>query len=484
MTGSGHATLPAERLEGFSSWGENLRVMSYVYRPSVADAIPAVFETAREQGVSVGLRGAGCSYGDASLNRERITLDLTRMNRILGWNPETGVLRAEPGVTIRQVWEHAIGDGWWPAVVPGTMFPTVAGVAAMNIHGKNHVHVGPIGEHIREFDLLLPGGETRRCSPRENAELFHAAIGGFGMLGVMTSVTLQLRRVHSGRLRVTPNSAANWNEMFAAFRERTADADYIVGWIDCFAHGADAGRGLIHTANYLAPGEDPEPARTLQVRYQELGDTVLGFLPKSTLYRFLGPVFRPKGMRRANAAQYLLGARKSGTPHLETHAAFAFMLDYVPNWKRAYGPGGLLQYQTFLPDATAEAVFRSQLERCRRAGLVPLLGVFKVHRADKFLMSYAVDGWSLALDFARTTENQAALVSLFAEMDREVVAAGGRFYFAKDSLLQPERLGTFFAEPRVQRFLELKREIDPENLLQTDLYRRIFGAAAGIAAAS
>ena len=478
MTRATVPALPTERLEGFSSWGGNLRVMSYAYRPTRAEGVADVLALARRSNRSVGIRGGGNSYGDAALNREEIALDLSRMNRILDWNPDTGVIVVEPGVTVRDVWEHAIGDGYWPAVVPGTMFPTIGGAAAMNIHGKNHVKVGPLGEHIRDFDLLLPSGETRRCGPAENSALFHAAIGGLGVLGVMTRLSLELRKVHSGRLRVTPFSGANGDDLFATFRAQVETADYLVGWIDCFATGRAAGRGLIHRADYLKPGEDPEPTRSLSVAYQTPPSDLMGFLPKSLLPRFLGPVFTPRGMRAANAAQFLMGSRRSGVPREETHAAFAFLLDYVPNWKRAYGSGGLLQYQTFLPDAVAQDVFAAQVARCQAEGEVPLLGVLKRHRPDNFLLSYSLDGWSLALDFKRTQGNHSRLLRLFAAMDREVLAAGGRFYFAKDSTLQASRLAPFLAEQRVREFLRLKREIDPEALLQTDLYRRIFGAAS------
>ena len=46
---------------------------------------------------------------------------------------------------------------------------------------------------------------------------------------------------------------------------------------------------------------------------------------------------------------------------------------------------------------------------------------------------------------------------------------------SKDATLHPDRLKDYLAEERVQRFLALKRELDPESLLQTDLFRRIFG---------
>ena len=123
----------------------NIQTLAYVYRPATIDGIRETLDLARNRGLTVGLRGAGRSYGDASLNREEITLTLERMNRILAWNPETGVLTVEGGVTLAQIWRHVLGDGWWPPVVSGTMYPTIAGALAVNIHGKNHVRAGNSG---------------------------------------------------------------------------------------------------------------------------------------------------------------------------------------------------------------------------------------------------------------------------------------------------------------------------------------------------
>ena len=122
----------------------------------------------------------------------------------------------------------------------------------MNIHGKNNFGVGTIGDQIDALRVALPNGESRRLQPRaRTATLFHAAIGGFGMLAVITEVTLRLKRVHSGLLEVEPVPTRDLDEMFAAFEARTASADYLVGWVDGFATGNGCGRGLVHAARYL-----------------------------------------------------------------------------------------------------------------------------------------------------------------------------------------------------------------------------------------
>jgi FAD/FMN-containing dehydrogenase len=353
----------------------------------------------------------------------------------------------------------------------------------MNIHGKNNWKVGPIGDHILEFELLLPGGERRRCSRDENAALFHAAIGGFGVLGCFLSVTLQMKRIESGLLAVEPLAAHDLDEMMAAFEDHMDRADYLVGWVDGHGSGAATGRGLVHAARYLDPGEDPRPAQTLRVLHQELPDTFFGIVPRQIAWRFMRPFMNQLGTRLVNTAKYHLGRREHGHGYRQSHAQFNFLLDYVPDWKLALGRGGMIQYQSFVPAAHAGRVFKGELSLARRRGVVPYLGVLKRHRSDGFLMTHGVDGYSLALEFRLTAGNRAAVWDLAAAFDELVLGAGGRFYFAKDSTLDPARLESYLREERVQRFLLLKRECDPDGLLETNLYRRIFSGVAPARAA-
>src|SRR5690606_21598795 len=107
---------------------------------------------------------------------EALILDITRMARILSWSPETGVIEVEGGATIEDLWRYVIEDGYWPPVVSGTMFPTVAGALAMNIHGKNNFCKGTFGEQVISIDVVFPNGGTQTLGKED--ELFWAVISG------------------------------------------------------------------------------------------------------------------------------------------------------------------------------------------------------------------------------------------------------------------------------------------------------------------
>src|SRR5205085_5957602 len=140
----------------------------------------------------------------------------------------------------------------------------------------------------------------------------------------------------------------------------------------------------------------------------ETPDTLFSIIPKSIMWRLIKP-FAQKSLRwrLINWAKFTAGNTLGNKKTVrQSHAGFAFLLDYVPNWKFAYKPGGLIQYQSFVPAENAERCFTRQLELSHEYGIIPYLGVFKRHKRDEFLMSHAVDGYSFALDYPVTDKNR------------------------------------------------------------------------------
>lgn len=456
--------LPRRAFDGF---GFAQRSASPFAEPRDVEELKAILRRAAEEGVTVGLRGAGRSYGDASLNGPGIVLDLRRMNRILAWDPASGIAEVEPGVTIDALWRSALPDGYWPAVVPGTAAPTIGGCVAMNVHGKNHFRVGGTGDQVIDAQLLAPNGQEWAISREVRPDLFHAAIGSFGMLGVATRVRLRLKRVQSGALRVWAHAIPDLDAQLAFFEEHRAESDYLVSWVDCIAGGGGLGRGQAHRAVYVH--DDPRP--DLVAAHQDLPNHILG-VPRPLVGKILALFNTNPGMRLVNLGKYVAARLSPSAPYLQGHVAFAFLLDYV-DWRGAYAPGGLVQYQPFVPAAQAREVFGTILRRSQALGMPSYLGVIKRYRPDSFLLSHALDGFSLALDFRVTRSNREALWRMLREFNDLVLEAGGRFYPAKDSVMRPSDFERAWGQGAVGRFRALRAEVDPGRVLATEFARRV-----------
>ena len=460
--------LPSDRIERVSGYGMVVGEDGYCFRPASEEQVRDVILLARKTGRKIVQRGAGRSYGDANVGAECIILDCTRRRRILNWDPASGVIEAEGGLTIEGLWRHCMEDGYWPPVVSGTMFPTLGGALGMNIHGKNNYCKGTLGEHVLELRVMDGLGNVRTLTPQDEA--FYAVISGAGLLGVILTVKLKMKKIESGNLRVLGLSIPNLSSQIEHFEKYEHESDYMVSWIDCFAKGRKLGRGEMHVGWYADFGGQA----SLRPDNQDLPDTILGLVPKSMVWRALKFFSRRTGMHFINSAKCfasdLLGDGKTKAQSL---VGFSFLLDYVPNWRWAYKPGGFIQYQTFVPKANAERVFQRQIELQQEMKMESYLGVMKRHRPDKFLFSHAVDGYSFAQDFKVTSQNWDRMKDLAHRMNDITLDAGGRFYFAKDLTLRPSDVKRYLGEAALEKFHRLKGELDPDGLFTSELAKRV-----------
>jgi decaprenylphospho-beta-D-ribofuranose 2-oxidase len=75
----------------------------------------------------------------------------------------------------------------------------------------------------------------------------------------------------------------------------------------------------------------------------------------------------------------------------------------------------------------------------------------------------------MAMDFPVTSANRADLWKLCHELNDLVCEAGGRFYPAKDLTLRPQDVQRVWGQERLARMQGLRRRVDPEGVLRTDL---------------
>src|SRR5262249_38203082 len=130
-----------------SSWTGATHGGAYVARARSVEHCAELFSQARRLGLKVSFRGGGCSFRGSIINRDGLVIDTTALNSILDWQPQTGRLRVQGGVTMADILRHCLADGWVAAGVPGSLTVTVGGAMANNSHGKDSCCRGNFGNH-------------------------------------------------------------------------------------------------------------------------------------------------------------------------------------------------------------------------------------------------------------------------------------------------------------------------------------------------
>lgn len=402
-------------------------------------------------------RGLGRSYGDPAQNAGgQVLLPLPASIEI---DQATGFAQVSAGVSLHDLMRHLLPMGRYVAVTPGTRSVTIGGALACDVHGKSHHRTGTFGAQTVSLDLVTADGALHTVSPEKDPELFWATIGGLGLTGVIVAATLRTIEVGSAWMSVDTRSCADLDETLTALREADERFTYSVAWIDTLAGGRKLGRSVLSCGEHARPDELtgaaardpwrlPRPARISAPRA----------VPPHLVSRPGIKVFNELWFRKAPA-------QREG--ELQTQSAFFHPLDGIGDWNRLYGRQGFLQYQYVVPD-TAEAAVRESLELISGHGQASFLAVLKrFGKANPGLLSFPTAGWTLALDLPMGT----GLSTLLAELDRLVIAAGGRVYLAKDSRLDADTVRAMY--PRIPEFEAIRDRVDPERRFVSDLSRRL-----------
>ena len=378
-------------------------------------------------------------------------------------------MKVEPGVTLRQVVQTASQDGWWPYASPSTPEVTIGGCVAMNVNDRNAWKCGPFGTYILSLDVLFTTGESCTLVQARDTVLFRALVGSLGLLGIITSITFQLQRIPSGFVTVRRRSAASLDALINMFAEEEQGSDFMEAWFDGFAGGQQLGRGIITCAT-LIDSDEAKPSgspRSGMMIYMEK--------PLVSLAASLGrPVLMP-AVQLANRANYWLSKR---SPNKTGMRRALFTYTFWPSAAfaayHAMFPQGVETFQAFVPKEHAEEIFEQVLRYSQEQKCMPVWCIIKQHKCDPFLLSYQVDGFSLELNYPRTYQMASKLEQVLQHMIAIVIEAGGKFYLAKDHFMTPIQYRQSIGDEAVETFLQIKQRYDPETLLQSDLFRRVF----------
>jgi FAD/FMN-containing dehydrogenase len=432
--------------------------------PRTRDELAEIVRSASRKGLPISVSGCRHSMGGQQFATDSICIDTRSLERVISFDQERGLIEAEAGIQwpkLIRTYLDAQGNSakqWGIAQKQtGADTFTLGGSLSSNVHGRG-LAMKPLISNVESFTLINADGKSIRCSRDENNELFRLAIGGYGLFGLIDTVTLRLVPRQKLRRVVEIISASNLPKRF---EERIAQS-FLYG---DFQFSVDEKspdflqRGVF---SCYEPIDEQEPI----VAKKELRDDDWLELLR------LAYTDREKAFKRYS--DYYLSTNGQ-TYWSDTNQLSAYLPNYAQKIRDQVGgeESSLIITEIYvprrdLPDFLAQA---AKLLRSNRT-LVIYGTVRLIEKDNESFLAWAKEPYACVifnlLTF-HTPDGIEASARSFRGLIDLAIARGGSYYLTYHKFAKPEQVMTCY--PQFKQFLNLKRKYDPAERFQSNWYR-------------
>ncbi|HEV8160052.1 MAG TPA: FAD-dependent oxidoreductase, partial [Pyrinomonadaceae bacterium] len=191
-----------------------------IVKPESAEDVQRAIKKAKSAGKSISTAGGFHAMGGQQFLTNGVLLDMSKMNRILKFEPERELIEVEGGINWNELVAYTVSSqtGIKNQVgirqkQTGADRLSIGGALSANIHGRG-LQMKPIIGDVESFRIVTADGEILNCNRRENAQLFRLAIGGYGLFGIIASATLRLVKRQKVRRSVKIELVENLDSLF------------------------------------------------------------------------------------------------------------------------------------------------------------------------------------------------------------------------------------------------------------------------------
>lgn len=441
-----------------------------VVRPRDEGEVREALTFARAQGLAVAVGGTRHSMGGQASSPHALVVDMTGMRRVRV-DAAAGTVRVEGGATWGRVLEAVHAHDLSVSSMPSIDVLSVGGTLSVNAHGLDF-RVGSLAPSVRSLRLMLADGSVHVVDRSHEPELFHAAIGGYGLVGVILEAELDLVASEMYQLKHQVIATEDFPDRFAGL-----EADDSTRMM--YAHLSTSPGSFMEEAILYSYSRPPgpraagEPVPPLREQANSPGARLVLNLART------GDL----GARFKWAAQKHLLPRLRSCEQSRNEALREAEACLVGRNQAMYNSLGLLGnrlddytdilHEYFLPRDRLVPFVEEARELIRDHDAVLLnASIRSVHEGEDMLRYAEGDRFSLVLYLSQevTAAGNRDMAALTEALVALALEQGGTFYLPYQQHYTREQVRR--AYPRFDEFVALKRQLDPDLLFRNSLWAR------------
>jgi FAD/FMN-containing dehydrogenase len=440
--------------------------VDHIERVDSLEAIRTAILKAKREGKAISIAGGRHAMGGQQFGADTVLIDTGQYKRVLSFDPHRGLVEVEAGIQWPELMEYllTIQEGrsrQWGIVQKQTGADrlSIGGALAANVHGRG-LRLKPFIEDIESFVLVGADGNPRTCSRQENPELFRLAIGGYGLFGIIASVTLRLaprtkvKRVveviELKKLMPAVNRQIAEGSLYGDFQYSTDTHSPDFMW-----------KGVFSTYRLVKPAT-PIPEGQKEFSEQDWNELI------ELAHTAKGEAFR------RYADHYL---STSGQIYWsDTHQLSAYLDDYhriLDRKLKVPHPATEIISEIYVPRSALVGFMEEVRKDFRKNNVNVIYGTIRfIERDDESFLAWAKQPYACIifnLHTVHTPEGLEHSAAAFRRLIDMAIRRGGGYYLTYHKYATREQVMACY--PQFPEFLRLKKRYDPGERFQSDWYR-------------
>ena len=449
----------AEWVNDIHSRLNRTRVLA-VETPRTATEVQNIVKNAK----AISVCGSRHAMGAQQFGTDTLLIDVREMNKIESFDPDKGLVKVQAGIE-------------WPELIDGLLKRqkgkakqwgifqkqtgadklTIAGALAANAHGRQ-LNNRAIVADVEEFELVNAKGDVVTCGRKKNSELFGLAIGGYGLFGVITSVTLRLSPRQKVRRVVEITTV---DKVPTLFKQRIK-AGFTYG---DFQFGTDEKsqdflRKGVFSCYIPVKNDVAVPDKQKKLSNEDWGELIsLAHFDKKAAFDKYASYYK------STSGQVYWS---------DTHQLSTYLEDYhLALDKKVGSAGSEMISELYVPRNQLSGFLKDAAEYCRKNKVNVIYGTVRLIKKDTdCFLTWAKKDYACIIFNLHVTHTAEGLKHSTAAFRRLIDLArkrGGSYFLTYHKWATKEQVEECY--PNMKQFLELKLKYDPSERFQSDWYR-------------
>ena len=439
------------------NWSRTKSCYADVFHPKEYFEISNIIKS-NNSNQKISFRASGGSYGDSTLNDGGKIIYLNNFNRILSLDEEKQSVVVQSGVKIQDLLNHIMPKGFYIHSVPGFNEATIGGCINSNVHGKDAHLKGVFGNNV--LSLKVMNSEGQISTLKKGSEEFLSTIGFYGLTYVILEAELKISKIKSTLLDVKTVKFSTYEGLIKLFeKNESTNHDMMGAWINHFDY---LGSGIFKAARW---SHNSSSFKKINLINNFLKKIIILFI-----YPFINFFIVNRFIiKRLNSILFNFTQESQKITHYKN---FYFpQQTYLPDESKLYSKGKV-NIQILIPKNNALEILHTISKLCKTYKMESWWLGIKKHKHDAYILSYALDGYDITLQWSKKYTEQKKFDIFYKELIELVLKNKCLIYLTQDILLNKKVFEKIYKDHK--KFKEIKIKFDKNKLFNNCLYQRLF----------